>query len=104
MQYVLILVVSMYILFHLIALFSDKYNKNQWSKFNQSLNQRCDSILKSVERTEATIAEERKLYWSLPEEYREQFLAKYNEIEAKCNAIRADVANIRNSIESEVAV
>ena len=101
MKYILIIVISLYILFNFIAMFSEKHNAKQNAKFKRELNERCDNILESVSRTEATIAEDRKLYWTLPKEHREQFLAKYEKVEKKCQAIRTDVARIRASIESE---
>ena len=101
MKYVLLGLLAIYILLSFVAMFSKKHNAKQNAKFERELNERCDNILESVARTEATIADERKLYWALPEEYREQFLAKYEAIEKKCQNIRADVARIRKSIESE---
>lgn len=99
MTYILFGVIAIYVLLSFVAMFSEKHNAKQKARFEKELNERCDNILESVARTEATIAEERKLYWALPEEHRKEFLAKYDEIEKKCQDIRKDVARIRDDCQ-----
>jgi hypothetical protein len=80
----------------------DRYSQKAKAKYAKEINERCNSALASAARTEAIIAEERANYENIPEEYRDQFLAKYDELENKVKAIRADVERIRQSFECEV--
>jgi hypothetical protein len=79
----------------LIAYLIDNRIEKQRTKHKEEINARCENILASAARTEAIILQERDNYKSLPEEHREQFLAKYDELEEKVQNIRAYVTRIQ---------
>jgi hypothetical protein len=102
---VIIVCVAIYIIWQIIVLAAYVVNKRiekQRTRHKAEINERCEDILARAARTEAIILQERDNYKSLPEEYREQFLAKYDELEEKVQNIRSDVARIRKQFGNEV--
>ena len=82
----------------------DRWNDRQKAKFKVEIDAKCDSILASAANTEATIIDARENINSLPEEYREEFLAKYDELEATVKRIKEDVARVKTNFGNEVTV
>lgn len=102
MKTALIICIALYVFLQVLAILLDKWNKKVNAKHKAEINERCENVLESAARTEATIVEARKEVGDIPEEYRAEFLAKYDEIEERLRNVREDVERIRKSVGNEV--
>ena len=99
----IVLIIFAVCLYAIVFLF-DKWNDKQKAKFKTEIDIKCDSILASAANTEATIIDARENINSLPEEYREEFLAKYDELEETIKRIKEDVEKVKTNFGNEVTI